>query len=314
MVDGLGEPIDTSHLNKSVLNSTQYSNMSQQLVWLITGTSSGFGRDLAIAALNRGDRVIATARHRSLSKLMELKEQGADILELDATSPLETLHGVAKQAVALHGRVDVLVNNAGYIEVGALEENTPEESFNQFNTNVFGPLNVNRAFLPYMRERKSGTVVWIGSIGGWRGGAAAGLYAATKHAVRALSVSLHDEISPLGLRSICFEPGYFRTSFLTADNRGSDKSRIPDYKDTTDAAFERFNAYSLKQPGDPKKGVNVMIDIIKGEGGATGREFPTVVALGSDCYEGVKAICNKTLENLEVWKDLSTSTDFPKNT
>lgn len=286
--------------------------MSKQLVWLITGTSSGFGRDLAIAALNRGDKVIATARGRSLAKLADLKNQGADVLELDATSPLETLHGIAKQAIAFHGRVDVLVNNAGYIEVGALEENTPEESFNQFNTNVFGPLNVNRAFLPYMRERKTGTVVWIGSVGGWRGVATAGLYAATKHAVRALSVSLHDEISPLGLRSICFEPGYFRTNFLTADNRGPDKSRISDYQEITNAVFARFNAYNLNQPGDPKKGVEIMIDIIKGEGIAAGRDFPTVVALGSDCYEGVKAACHDTLQNLEVWKDVIVSTDFPK--
>ena len=145
-------------------------------------------------------------------------------------------------------------------------------------------------------------------------------------------MSLHDEISPLGLRSICFEPGYFRTDFLTADNRGPDKSRISDYQEITNAVFARFNgksfvifpedgmhthrphpiAYNLNQPGDPKKGVEVMIDIIKGEGIAAGKDFPTVVALGSDCYEGVKAACRDTLQNLEVWKDVTASTNFTK--
>ncbi|CAL1706818.1 unnamed protein product [Somion occarium] len=265
--------------------------MSKQFVWLITGTSSGLGRDLALAALKRGDKVIATGRARSLAKLSDLKEQGADVLELDATSSLETLQQIAKDAVAIHGRIDVLVNNAGYIEIGTLEENTPDETFDQFNTNVFGPLNINRAFLPYMRERKSGTIVWLGSVGGWRGSATIGLYVATKHAVRGLSESLHEEISPLGLRSICFEPGYFRTRLLTTDNRGPDKTRIPDYRDLMESSLARLNAYNGKQPGDPKKGVEVMIDIIK-----------------------VKSVCNTTLQRLEDWKDVTVSTDYPKGT
>ncbi|KAI0293624.1 hypothetical protein B0F90DRAFT_1393384 [Multifurca ochricompacta] len=136
------------------------------LVWLITGTSSGVGRDLTLAALQRGDKVIATARARSIGQLDQLREKGADVLELDVTSPIDKLHEIAKQAVAIHGRVDVLVNNAGYVLVGAIEENTPQETYDQFNTNVFGGLNVARAFLPYMRQRKSGSVVWIGSLGG----------------------------------------------------------------------------------------------------------------------------------------------------
>ncbi|KAK7459579.1 hypothetical protein VKT23_009561 [Stygiomarasmius scandens] len=142
--------------------------MSSQLVWLITGTSTGIGRDLTLLALKRGDKVIATARGRSLSKLEELKAQGADTLELDVGWPLERLQQLAKDAVAIHGRVDVLVNNAGYFLVGALEENSAEETLQQFNTNVFGALNVTRAFLPHMRERKYGTIVWAGSIVGWQ--------------------------------------------------------------------------------------------------------------------------------------------------
>jgi NAD(P)-dependent dehydrogenase (short-subunit alcohol dehydrogenase family) len=283
--------------------------MSQPLVWLVTGTSSGFGKELSIALLERGDKVIATARSRSLAKLSDLKERGASILELDVTAPLDNLHDVAKKAIAIHGRLDVLVNNAGYIAFGALEENTPEETLGQFNTNVFGGLNVARAFLPYMRERKTGTVVWIGSVGGYRGGAAIGLYIATKYAVRGISESLHQEISPLGLRSIIFEPGYFRTEFLTDDNRAPWISRISDYEPITTKVEQGLVAYNGNQLGDPKKGVQVMIDVVKGEGVAANKPFDPVVLLGSDCYRIVRGILEKSIERMDDWKEISGSTD-----
>ncbi|KAK0499058.1 hypothetical protein EDD18DRAFT_1070799, partial [Armillaria luteobubalina] len=154
------------------------------LVWLITGTSTGLGRDLVLAALERGDKIIATARARSLHFLADLKETSAEMLELDVTAPPDDLKKVADKAVAIYGRVDVLVNNAGYILVGAPEESTPEETFDQFNTDVFGALNVTRAFLPHMRARRTGTFVWLGSIGGWRAVPNAGLYSTTKWALR----------------------------------------------------------------------------------------------------------------------------------
>jgi len=285
---------------------------TNQRVWLITGTSSGFGRELTLQLLERGDKVIATARGRSVSKLADLKEKGADTYELDVNASLEDLHAFAKKAVEVHGRIDVLVNNAGYMEVGMLEINTPEETLQQFNTNVFAPLNLNRAFLPYMRQRRSGTVVWIGSIGGWRGASGAGLYAATKHTVRALAETLDMEIQPFGLRSICFEPGYFRTSFLTPDNAGHGKAAIPDYQEMVESTNTRFRAINGKQPGDPKKAVQVIIDVVRGEGMATGREIPTVIVLGSDAYCGIKGIAETVLGRLEAWKDVTCSTDLPK--
>ncbi|KAI0293632.1 short chain dehydrogenase [Multifurca ochricompacta] len=252
------------------------------LVWLITGTSSGVGRDLTLAALQRGDKVIATARARSIGQLSQLRERGADVLELDVTSPINKLHEIAKQAVAIHGRVDVLVNNAGYVLVGAIEENTPQETYDQFNTNVFGALNVARAFLPYMRQRKSGSVVWIGSLGGWMSVPDAGLYISTKFALRGLSETLDDEITPLGLRSIIFELGFFRTEFLAASNRSPYISRIEDYKELTAAVEEQFVAYNGKQPGDPKKAAEIIVDLAS----------------------------KKTIERLEGWEDVSKSTDF----
>jgi NAD(P)-dependent dehydrogenase (short-subunit alcohol dehydrogenase family) len=140
---------------------------------------------LALAVLERGHRVIATSRARSLPKLAELEERGARILELDVVAPLSKLQEVAKKAVEIYGKIDVVVNNAGYVAFGALEENTyvssllatrsliyrvdsPQETVDQFDTNVFGGLNVARAFLPYMRPRATGTIVWIGSLAGYR--------------------------------------------------------------------------------------------------------------------------------------------------
>ncbi|KAI0265352.1 short chain dehydrogenase [Gloeopeniophorella convolvens] len=283
-----------------------------RLVWLITGTSSGIGRDLTLAALQRGDSVIATSRARSLGQLVALKEKGADVLELDVTSPLETLHGIAKQAVAIHGHIDVVVNNAGYVAVGAIEENTEKETFDQFNTNVFGALNVARAFLPYMRERKSGTIIWIGSLGGWRPVINAGLYAGTKYAVRGLSETLDAEISPLGLRSITIELGYFRTELLTTNNRAPYESRIVDYKEISAQADARFEAVSGKQPGDPRKAAEVIVDIARREGAARGREVPSVLALGSDCHTAVLQSAQGVIARLEAWEDVARSTDFPK--
>ncbi|KAJ7908479.1 hypothetical protein B0H13DRAFT_2016494 [Mycena leptocephala] len=282
--------------------------MSPKLVWLITGTSAGLGRDLALAALKRGDHVIATAR--SVNKLADLKDKGADVLQLDVTSPLDELHVVAKNAAAIHGRIDVVVNNAGYILVGAVEENTPEETLEQFNTNVFGALNVTRALLPYMREKKTGTVVFMGSVGGWRGVPNAGLYAATKFTLRGISESLHLEIAPLGLRSTCIDFGYFRTTFLDPAHRAPYVPRIEDYNEMSKRANDSLLAYNGKQPGDPAKGVEVVLDIVRGEGLAAGKPFPTSVALGSDCYKTIKAEAESVLARLEDWRTVSESTDF----
>jgi len=283
--------------------------MSQPLVWLITGTSSGFGKELSLALLERGDKVIATARSRSLTKLSDLKERGANTLELDVTAPLGQLHAVAKTAIAIHGKIDVVVNNAGYVAFGALEENTPEETLSQFNTNVFGALNVARAFLPHMRARKTGTIAWIGSLGGYRGAAGIGLYSASKYTMRGISESLHLEISPLGLRSIIFEPGYFRTDLLTDDNRAPLVSRIPDYEPVVRKTHQDLVAHNGKQQGDPQKGAHVIIDVVKGEGAAKNKPFVPVVLLGSDCYQFVRDILEGRIERMDDWKEISCSTD-----
>ncbi|KAF8303310.1 NAD(P)-binding protein [Clavulina sp. PMI_390] len=285
--------------------------MSQ--VWFITGCSSGFGESLARLLLKRGHKVIATAR--KLSALDSLKEAGAAVMQFDVTAPLDEVKAIADKAVALYGQIDVVVNNAGYFAINSLEEATPQETYDQFNVNVFGPLNVARAFLPHMRKQKSGTFVWLGSVGGWYGGASGGLYCSTKHAIRPISESLHAEISPLGLRSVCLEPGGFRTSFLQAGNRTSYVSRIPDYAPILTPAAEMWYGADGKQNGDPEKFVQLMVDYVRKEGPfaeVSDAEYPITLLAGSDCYAVVKGQLNAQLEKMERFKDVIASTDHAK--
>ncbi|THH02229.1 hypothetical protein EW026_g613 [Hermanssonia centrifuga] len=275
---------------------------SQQLVWLITGTSSGLGRCLTLEALKRGD------------KLEDLKAQGADTLELDVTAPPETLEEVAKKAIQIYGRIDVLVHNAGYGELGPLEEKAPKDVYDQFNTHIFGPLNINRAFLPYMRERRAGTVVWVGSLGGWKSIPTIGLYCATKHAIRGLSEALHTETSPFGLRSICIDAGFFRSNITEGVHHVSPEARIDDYRKMVEAATVKWEAMNHRQPGDPEKFAGVIVDVVRGEGSAFGKPFPLSLPLGSDAYGTIKEVCENMTEQLGEWKDVICSTDFPKDT
>ncbi|KAF8202134.1 hypothetical protein BJ912DRAFT_1019097 [Pholiota molesta] len=281
---------------------------SEPFVWVITGCSSGIGRELTLAALKRGDKVIATTRSQSFHTIQDLQTQGAAILELDVTAHIDELKKIAAGAIKIYGHVDVVMNNAGFVMSGSLEESTYEDMVTQFNTNVFGAMNVSRAFLPYMRERRKGTISFIGSCYGWRTVPFSGLYVTSKFAVRGMSDTLDDEISPFGLRSICFDSGCFRTPVL--DKRPRWNSAIEEYREAGEAANAALLAYSGYQKGDPVRGVNTIIDVIKHEGVAQGKEVPSGFALGADCYETVKAHCDKTLTRLEEWKEITLSTDY----
>jgi NAD(P)-dependent dehydrogenase (short-subunit alcohol dehydrogenase family) len=276
--------------------------MSQQRVWLITGANSGFGTEFVHQILARGDKVIATGRNSD--KLSALSNTGAHLLKLDVTSPLGELKEIAKQAEAVYGRIDVLVNNAGYIEMGTIEETTPERTFQQFNTNVFGLLNVTRAFVPYMRERRSGTVVNIGSIGGWEGIAGAGLYCASKAVITTLSEALKNELVPFGVEVHCIEPGYFATSLLTAGNLALNKNAsIVDYADLNRQLEARWTQASGNQPGDPAKGVARMIEAVTHTGYAKDKEIPVRVVLGKDAFERSGQCIARMERERQAWKE-----------
>ncbi|OCL05210.1 NAD(P)-binding protein [Glonium stellatum] len=280
-------------------------------VWVITGSGNGFGKAIALEALNRGHKVIATARNAS--KLSDLQAVGAEVLNLDVTADLEDLKKIAAEVNAKYGCVTHLINAAGYILEAAIEEASPKETFDHFNTNVFGAVNVTRAFLPYMRAQKKGVIANFGSMASWGGGPAYGLYAATKWAISGISESLRTELEPFGIKTIVIEPGYFRTSFLNPGARIKSEVQMKEYEETVVGYVRKMldNADN-NQPGDVKKGAKVIVDVLTKSGLAEGKDIPMRLALGSDADAFIRAKLTDTETLLTEWKDATYSTDYPK--
>ncbi|KAH7371175.1 oxidoreductase,short chain dehydrogenase-like protein [Pyrenochaeta sp. MPI-SDFR-AT-0127] len=281
--------------------------MSSQ-VWLITGTTSGFGAEFVKKLLAKGDKVIATAR--DTSKIEHLKNASVSILKLDLFSEQAVLDQVAADAVAIHGHVDVVVNNAGYSHFGILEDDTREDWIKQYQTHVFGTLGVARAFLPYFRARRAGTLVFMGSTAAWGGMPTLAAYCGSKSALRGAVETLGIETKPFGIRTLLVEPGFFRTNLLDENNVKYVDTKIDDYKPVTDTLFATFKSYDQKQPGDPGKGVERVIDTVKGENDAAGKEFPISLALGSDAVEHIRKNCLENLRLLDEWEAVSSNTNF----
>ncbi|PTB38836.1 uncharacterized protein TrAFT101_006866 [Trichoderma asperellum] len=289
-------------------------------VWFITAASSGFGHAIAVSALRRGHIVIATARNPS--RIQDLAAAGAHTLAFDVTSPLSTIEGVARDVFAKHGRVDYLINTAGFMLEAAIEEATPEEVYESFNTNVFGVTKTIRAFLPHMRAQEladngvRGVVATFGSLGSWRGGAGGGVYAMTKWACSALAESLAPELEPFKIKATVVEPGYFRTGFLNPGTLVSSKVRIDAYEDEstpTGQMRRRLVATDGNQLGDVNKGAEVVVDMLSGTGVAKGRELPVRVVLGSDTEQVIRGKIESTNKILEEWSEVLRSTDHPSS-
>ncbi|GJC88340.1 putative oxidoreductase YusZ [Colletotrichum liriopes] len=278
-------------------------------VWFITGASSGFGLAIAKEALARGHRVIATARNTS--KLSELASVGADLLPLDVTADEATVTDTVNKAFAIHGKVTHVINSAGYILDGAIEEANAQEIFDNYNTNVFGTLKVCRAAAPHLRTQGYGVVVNIGSVGSWAGGAAVALYCSTKAAVSILTEGFADEMKPFGVDVCILEPGYFRTGFLNAGARTMAKHAIDAYNVGPAGEYKKLlEVANNNQPGDPIKGARVVVDVMTKSGASEGREIPVRLLLGTDCLAGVRAKCKDTMALLDEWESVSASTDF----
>ncbi|KAF7342981.1 Short-chain dehydrogenase/reductase family protein [Mycena venus] len=271
-------------------------------VVLITGCSTGFGRELSLVALERGFRVISTARR--VETLADLKEKGAETLKLDVTSPPQELADFAKAAWAIYGQIDYLVNNAGYLLGGAMEECTPEETMAQFNTNVFGLINTTNAFLPYFRTRRAGMVVNISSQGGSLNMVGAGIYCATKAAVDSLSDTWARELAEFNVKCISIQPGMFRTA-VSAGNLRRGTHRIAEYT-AADKVITEYNAATGTEKGDPTKAAVRILDFVTAEG----RELPLRLALGDDAFESVKAFHVQRLADMEKFRSWSVGTNF----
>ncbi|KAG7441462.1 NAD(P)-binding protein [Guyanagaster necrorhizus] len=277
--------------------------MSPQLVWLITGTTSGLGRRLVASVLARGDRVVATAR--SLAKLQALHPSGDSgnlhLVQLDVTAGFDAIKTAVDDAVSRWGKIDVLVNNAGTGCLGLLEESGTKMLREQFETNVFAVVDVTNAVLPYMRAQKQGTIVVIGSRSVWRADTAGiGTYAASKAAIHAITESLSSELAPFNVRVLLVAPGAFRTEGMYSIPFNV-KNPISDYDDIRTSAIARFGSVPGTEPGDPVKAMETLVDTVRGEGSAEGKAWPTWLLLGHDAEKDLRTKWDKLRTTLEEW-------------
>ena len=274
-------------------------------VWLVTGCSTGFGHALAERILARGWRVVATARGADrVADLVSLAPDRALAVDLDVTDPAQVSAAVAA-ATQRFGRVDVLVNNAGYGYQSSVEEGDEAEIRAQFDANVFGLFAMTRAVLPGMREQRGGAIVNITSVAGLVGFPASGYYAASKHAVEGFSDALAAEVSPLGISVTCIEPGPFRTDWAGRSLKQT-ASTIADYADTARARMETTSGYSGQQPGDPVRAAEAMIAAV--ERAHPPRHF----VLGKFGIDAVTERLRARLDEIEAQRAVSLATDFPE--
>lgn len=279
--------------------------MTHTPVWLITGCSTGFGRELVRAVLDHGGKVVATAR--TVSSLEEFAGNPAVLIaELDVTKP-DTISSAVKQATDRFGHIDVLVNNAGYGYLSAVEEGEDGEVRAMFEANVFGLADVTKAVLPGMRARRNGHIVNISSIGGLVGFPGIGYYNATKFAVEGLSEALAKECAPLGIRVTVVEPGPFRTDWAGRSLKVP-KTAIPDYADSAGARRAGIQSYSGSQPGDPVRAAKAIIAAVEAA------EPPLHLVLGKFAYDTALAKADELTRELKIWRDVSLGADFPAGT
>ena len=271
--------------------------------WFITGASRGFGALVVERALAKGDAVVATARNPQA--VIDRFGTHANLLAvaLDVTDEAQAV-AAAQAAVDRFGRIDILLNNAGFGLMGAVEEASAAEIEALYRTNVFGLLTVTRAVLPHMRAARSGRILNISSIGGYRGSAGFGVYSSTKFAVEGLSEALHDELAPLGIHVTVVEPGYFRTDFLDASSLSVSRTRIADYDATAGKVRNVAANLSHNQPGDPRKLAEVLTAFVDAP------NPPVRLPLGSDTVAAIERKHESDRAILAEWRTVSVSTDF----
>ncbi len=272
-------------------------------VWLITGSSTGFGRSLTEAVLKQGYRVVATARKpEQLSELVNQYPETAKAIRLDVTNPQEVREAV-NMALDAFGRIDVLVNNAGYGALGAIEEISDEAIHRQFETNVFGALDVMRAVLPTLRQQRSGHILNLSSTGGFVAFAGTGIYCSTKFALEGLSEALAKEVASLGIKVTIVEPGAFRTDF-NGRSLSTPDQLIDDYAATSGEFLKWIQEMDGKQPGDPDKAAEAMIQAVESE------NPPLRLALGADAVSAISEKLESVKVELDTWKQVAVNTAF----
>lgn len=273
-----------------------------QKTWFITGASRGIGAEIAIAVLAAGDQLIATARKKSDLAQFE-SNPNALTLNLDITDEAQVQTAVAA-GLERFEQIDVLVNNAGFGILGGIEETSAAEVERVYRTNVFGLLNMTRAVLPSMRQRRAGHIINLSSIGGYRAPAGWGVYSSTKFAVEGITEALHDELAPLGIHATVVEPGYFRTNFLDGSSLQRTATEIPDYAETVGKVRTIASQLSYQQPGDPTKLAQAMLQL------ATADTPPLRLPLGTDTLRAIAEKNAYVEQETAQWRTLAESTDY----
>ncbi|NMH28185.1 oxidoreductase [Flavobacterium silvaticum] len=273
-------------------------------VWFITGASKGFGLEMTQQLLAKGDKVAATTRNKTeLEKLIGTNENFLP-LAMNIVDEADVKRAV-DETVSKFGKLDFVVNNAGYGLFGSVEELSDEESRKNFDVNVFGSLNVIRQSLPILRKQRSGHIFNISSIGGYLGDFSGfGIYCATKFAVIGFTEALAVEAKDFGIKVTAVLPGYFRTNFLNSDSLVTPKTEISDYAGARESQRVHQEQISNNQPGDPVKGVAAIIEAAENE------NPPVHLFLGSDAYGLAVSKADAMKAELEQWKELTVNTDF----
>ncbi len=268
-------------------------------VWLITGANSGFGRAIAEAAIAAGDVVVATARRvASLDDLADAHPGQVDVLPLDVTDSA-AIEATVRDVIGRHGRIDVLVNNAGRTHVGAVEETTDAELRGLFEVHLFGPAALTRAVLPHLRARRSGAIVQISSMGGQLSFAGFSAYSATKFALEGMSEALADEVRPLGIKVLIVEPGAFRTGLF---GNHSASSPMPEYAETAGRTRELVEGGAGTQPGDPAKAAAAILAALDSP------DTPLRLPLGDDAIDALLGHLDRTRADIMTWEKVGRDT------
>lgn len=277
--------------------------MKTQKTWFITGASRGLGLNVTEAVLKTGDNVVATVRKNPEELAAKLgNNPNLHVVTMDTTNEEQTI-AAAASAIAKFGKIDVLVNNAGYGLLSAVEEATAKEVFDNFNVNVFGVLNTTRAILPYMRERRLGHIINISSVGGLSAYFGWGVYGSTKFAIEGITEALALELAPLGIHATVVAPGFFRTNFLDESSLTRTENVIDDYSETVGEMRKFATIANNNQPGDPKKLAAAFIKLADSE------NPPVHLPLGSDSLERFRTKTKDFEQDIANWHDTIIGTD-----
>jgi NAD(P)-dependent dehydrogenase (short-subunit alcohol dehydrogenase family) len=279
---------------------------NERSIWFITGCSTGFGRALAKELLENDYRVVVTARNTDqVADLVEINKDNALALTLDVTDEAQVKDAVAN-AEEHFGRIDVLVNNAGFGYFGSVEESDEAEVRAMFEANFWGLAAVTRAVLPKMREQRSGAIVNISSIGGFRGNPSVSYYNATKFAVNGFSEALAKEVKPLGIKVVIVGPSGFRTDWAGRSANDAEFT-IGDYAETAGAFKDMIRGYSGNQPGDPVRAAKAIISAVEAD------NSPLYLFLGKAALKGAREQIEFLTNEVEGWAETTESADFPES-